>query len=67
MAALGMKSMGGSGEPVKKGVVQAEERLRYAMSLPVLTTICGMDSLKVLEQKPARRARLQTDDGKGNG
>ncbi len=50
MAALGMKSMGGSGEPVKKGVVRAEELLRYAMSLPVTTTICGMDSPKVLEQ-----------------
>ncbi|MDB6125863.1 MAG: aldo/keto reductase [Pedosphaera sp.] len=50
MAALGMKSMSGGGEPVKKGIVQAEELLRYAMSLPVATTICGMDSLKVLEQ-----------------
>jgi len=50
MTALGMKSMGGSGEPVKKGIVQAEELLRYAMSLPVATTITGVDSLKVLEQ-----------------
>jgi len=32
----------------KSGVVQAEEMLRYAMSLPVTTTICGMDSLDVL-------------------
>jgi uncharacterized protein len=50
MTALGMKSMGGSGEPVKKGIVQAEELLRYAMSLRVATTITGVDSLKVLEQ-----------------
>ncbi len=50
MAALGMKSMGGTGEAVKKGLVQAEELLRYAMSLPVATTISGIDSLKVLEQ-----------------
>ncbi|HWF20290.1 MAG TPA: aldo/keto reductase, partial [Verrucomicrobiae bacterium] len=50
MAALGMKSMGGTADAVKKGVVKAEELLRYAMSLPVATTISGMDSLKVLEQ-----------------
>ena len=50
MAALGMKSMGGTAWGVKAGVVQAEEMLRYAMSLPVATTICGMDSLDVLHQ-----------------
>jgi uncharacterized protein len=50
MAALGMKSMGGTAEAVKKGLVKAEELLRYAMSLPVATTISGMDSLKILEQ-----------------
>jgi len=31
----------------------AEEGLRYAMSLPVATTISGMDSLGVLEQNLA--------------
>jgi aryl-alcohol dehydrogenase-like predicted oxidoreductase len=50
MAALGMKSLGGTGDAVKKGVVTAEEMLRYAMSLPVTTTISGVDSLKVLDQ-----------------
>jgi uncharacterized protein len=50
MAALGMKSMGGAAWGIKAGVVQAEEMLRYAMSLPVATTICGMDSLDVLHQ-----------------
>jgi len=50
MAALGMKSMGGTAWGIKAGVVQAEEMLRYAMSLPVVTTICGMDSLDVLHQ-----------------
>jgi predicted aldo/keto reductase-like oxidoreductase len=50
MAVLGMKSMGGSGEMVKKGAVTAEQALRYAMSLPVATTISGMDSMDVLEQ-----------------
>ena len=50
IAVLGMKSLGGSGEMVKKGGVTPEEGLRYAMSLPVATTISGMDSIDVLEQ-----------------
>lgn len=53
IAALGMKSMGGGGQPVLKGVVTAEEALRYAMSLPVATTISGIDSLAVLRQNLA--------------
>ena len=32
------------------GVITAEESLRYAMSLPVATTITGIDSLEVLHQ-----------------
>lgn len=50
IAAIGMKSMGGSGEPVKKGVITVSEALRYAMSLPVATTVSGIDSLQVLRQ-----------------
>ena len=50
IAALGMKSMGGTATAVKSGLVKAEEMLRYAMSLPVATTIAGMDSLDVLRQ-----------------
>jgi aryl-alcohol dehydrogenase-like predicted oxidoreductase len=50
MAALGMKSMGGSGEPVGQGVVTPAEALRYAMSLPVAVTISGMESAAVLRQ-----------------
>src|SRR5207248_1364811 len=50
IAPLGMKSMGGDGLPVKRGVVKAQEALRYAMSLPVATTISGIDSLLVLKQ-----------------
>jgi predicted aldo/keto reductase-like oxidoreductase len=48
--AIGMKSMSGNGQPVKANVVEPEDLLRYAMSLPVLTTVSGIDSLKVLEQ-----------------
>jgi len=48
MTGLGMKSLGGNGQPVTQGVVTVEEALRYAMSLPVATTISGIDSLSVL-------------------
>lgn len=51
IAVLGMKPLNGHGEAIKHGVVTAEEALRYAMSLPgVTTTISGVDSLDVLHQ-----------------
>jgi uncharacterized protein len=51
---IGMKSMGGGGEPVKRGVVMADELLRYAMSVPgILTTVSGMDSYDVFKQNLA--------------
>ncbi len=50
VAVLGMKSLAGSGESVRHGAITAAEGLRYAMSLPVATTISGMESLEVLEQ-----------------
>ena len=53
IAALGMKSLGGDGQPIFHGAVTAEEALRYAMSLPVATTISGIDSLAVLHQNLA--------------
>jgi aryl-alcohol dehydrogenase-like predicted oxidoreductase len=53
MAGLGMKSLGGNGQPVTKGIVTVEEALRYAMSLPVAVTISGIDSLAVLRQNLA--------------
>lgn len=59
IAALGMKSLGGEGTPVKKKAVTAEEARRYAMSLPVATTIVGIDSERILRQdlKIAREFR----------
>jgi len=50
IAALGMKSLGGSGELVRHGAVAPGEGLRYAMSLPVATTISGVDTMQVLDQ-----------------
>ncbi|HWE01945.1 MAG TPA: aldo/keto reductase [Tepidisphaeraceae bacterium] len=49
-AVLGMKPMNGTAEAIKKGVFKPEEMLRYAMSLPVTTTIAGIDTLDVLRQ-----------------
>ena len=50
IAALGMKPMNGAGPAIKKGVFTAEEMLRYAMSLPVATTIAGMEKVDVVDQ-----------------
>jgi len=50
IAALGMKPIGGNGDMVKKGAITAEQALRYAMSLPVTTTITGMETMDVLHQ-----------------
>ncbi len=54
IAALGMKSLGGDGQSVLHGVLSVDEALRYAMSVPgVTTTISGIDSLAVLRQNLA--------------
>jgi predicted aldo/keto reductase-like oxidoreductase len=50
IAPIGMKSLGGDGRQVRQRVISAEEGLRYAMSLPVATTVSGIDSMKVLRQ-----------------
>lgn len=51
MAVLGMKPFSGAGDPVKKGVVTADEALRYAMSVPGVTvTISGMEKPEILQQ-----------------
>jgi len=50
IAALGMKPLTGKGEPLKKGLITPDQMLRYAMSLPVTTTITGIDKLDVLHQ-----------------
>jgi uncharacterized protein len=64
VAVFGMKSLGGSGEMVTNGAILPEEGLRYAMSLPVATTISGIDSLDVLEQNlaVARGFKAMTQD-----
>jgi uncharacterized protein len=58
MAPLGMKSLGG-GRIADKRAVSAREALRYAMSLPVATTISGIDSMRVLKQNVAVASSFQ--------
>ena len=50
IAVIGMKSLGGDGRVIKKKRVGVADALRYAMSLPVCTTVSGIDSMKVLRQ-----------------
>lgn len=51
IAPIGMKSLNGQPAPaVMKNVIAPEEALRYAMSLPVTTTVSGMDSLEILRK-----------------
>jgi aryl-alcohol dehydrogenase-like predicted oxidoreductase len=50
ISVFGMKSLGGSGEMVSQGAIIVKDALSYAMSLPVATTISGMNSLEILKQ-----------------
>ena len=50
IAAIGMKSLGGDGRVIRRKAASAADAIRYAMSLPVCTTISGIDSVKVLRQ-----------------
>jgi uncharacterized protein len=50
IAPIGMKSFGGEATMITKRAVTAREALSYAMSLPVATTVSGVDSEKVLRQ-----------------
>ena len=50
IAPIGMKSLGGTAESVKKGVLTAKEALTYVMSLPIAILVSGMDSLEVLNE-----------------
>jgi len=53
IAAIGMKSLGGTGEIIRRKAAKVGDALRYAMSLPVCTTVSGIDSMKVLQQNLA--------------
>jgi len=80
IAPIGMKSLGGTGRAVTKRVSGVTDAVRYAMSLPVVTTVCGIDSMRVLrqhlriargfvpmreEERTAYEQRLAADAGDG--
>jgi predicted aldo/keto reductase-like oxidoreductase len=50
IAALGMKSLGGDAQLINNAGLSAEECRRYALSLPISTLICGIESLENLQQ-----------------
>jgi hypothetical protein len=64
IAPLGMKPLSGHGEPIQMGSVSAEEALRYAMSLPVATTITGIEKPDILRQnlRIAQNFQKMSDD-----
>src|SRR4051794_8392811 len=47
MAGLGMKSLGGNGQPITQGVATVEKARRYAMGLRAAPTTSGIASLAV--------------------
>jgi aryl-alcohol dehydrogenase-like predicted oxidoreductase len=59
IAPIGMKSLGGDARQLAAKVITPQEGLRYAMSLPVATTVSGIDSMKVLKQNLRVAARFR--------
>ena len=59
-----MKSLGGQGNIVTAAGIPVEDALRYVLSLPIATLVCGIDSEKVLDQnlKIAREFQPMTRD-----
>lgn len=47
---IGMKSLGGAGQLVQGLGLSANQCRRYALSLPISTLSCGIDSIEALEQ-----------------
>ena len=64
IAAIGMKSLGGTGRAIKKRATAVGDALRYVMSLRICTLVSGIDSLRVLRQnlKIARGFSPMTND-----
>ncbi|HJU06748.1 MAG TPA: aldo/keto reductase [Nitrospiraceae bacterium] len=50
IAAIGMKTLSGNGEPIMQKIVTVEEALRYALTLPTASIVSGIDSVEVLRQ-----------------
>jgi predicted aldo/keto reductase-like oxidoreductase len=50
IAPIAMKALGGGGQPVNKGLMKAEEGIRYALSLPIVTMVSGIGNMDHLQQ-----------------
>lgn len=50
IAPLAMKALSGNGDPIRQGIVTAEEALCYVLGLPIASVVTGIDSLEVLHQ-----------------
>lgn len=64
IAPLAMKALSGNGDPIRQGLLTAEEALCYVLSLPIASVISGVDSLEVLHQNVniARQFTPMTED-----
>ena len=50
IAALGMKSLGGGGQPVQHSILTVRECRSYALSQPISVLIVGIDTLEFLDE-----------------
>jgi predicted aldo/keto reductase-like oxidoreductase len=53
IAVIGMKSLGGSGQLVTRAGIAVEDCLRFALSQPIATLVCGMESTADIDQDVA--------------
>lgn len=53
IGAIGMKSLGGRGQLINGLSLSAEQCRQYALSLPISTLVCGIQSMENLEQDVA--------------
>ena len=53
IGAIGMKSLGGRGQLINGLSLTAEQCRQYALSLPISTLVCGIQSIENLEQDVA--------------
>ncbi|HKJ85430.1 MAG TPA: aldo/keto reductase [Spirochaetia bacterium] len=56
---IGMKSLGGSGQLVTEAGVAVEDCIGYALSQPIATLVCGMQSIAEVDQNVAIASDFQ--------
>lgn len=53
IAPLGMKTLGGNGNPIRDRIFTVQEGLTYGLSLPVATVVSGITSVEQLKENAA--------------